>query len=343
MQEYIPRQAPEKVPIPEIIGSASTEPSPEKSAIPDPPEEVVAENEASAQKEKLAYLTFLSGTTDAGDGLEEDNYFIAVRILVWQLVHNPETRTDHDVVVMVTPTVSQSRRDRLKKDGAIVYPVEFLRTPNDGWLQPEKHQWDDVMTKMRVWELTQYNRILMLDGDSMLVKSLDPVFDDPAAQLLATKPSNDSTLPKTYLLASNSEVWDSNHDFPPTHGTGLKGPGYMNAGFFMLAPSIAAFEHYKSLIDTPHSFDSKYPEQNLINFVHRWDGPMPWQELAYTWNIRCPNDKDIEKGLYSVHEKWWTQPYIYDNEKTKEWLRSRRWEMKGWYDAWDKMHEDTTP
>lgn len=86
------------------------------------------------ENEKLVYVTFLSGTVDQDDDHEKDNYLQAVRILVWQLVHVLETRTKHDVIVMVTPSVSQSRRDRLKKDGAIIYPVEFLHTLNDGWI-----------------------------------------------------------------------------------------------------------------------------------------------------------------------------------------------------------------
>jgi hypothetical protein len=65
---------------------------------------------------------------------------------------------------------------------------------------------------------------------------------------------------------------------------------------------------------------------------------MPWREVAYTWNIRCPNDNDIAKGLVSLHEKWWTQPYIYENAKTKQWLLTRRWEMKGWYDAFERAN-----
>jgi len=325
-------------PAPKPPANIPESPKPEKTpTVPTPPSYLEATtNPAATDKvEKLAYVTFLSGTVDSGDNLEEDKYFQAVRILIWQLVHKPETRTKHDVVVMVTPTVSEARRDRLKKDGAIIHTVEFLHTVNDSWVHPEKHRWDDVMTKMRVWEMTQYNRILMLDGDSMLLKSLDGVFDDPGAQLLATKPSDDSDLPPTYLLASNSEVWDSSHTFPPTYTTGIKDVGYMNAGFFILAPSLPAFEYYKKLLNTPNSFDPRYPEQNLMNYAHRWDGPMPWREIAYTWNVRCPNDNDIEKGLVSVHEKWWTQPYIHGNEKTKQWLLSRRWEMKGWYDAFE--------
>jgi alpha-N-acetylglucosamine transferase len=294
--------------------------------------------------EKLAYVTFLSGTLDQDEDLEADNYFLAIRILVWQLLHNLETRTkDIDVVVMVTPSVSQSRRSRLEKDGAIIYPVEFLRS-SSRWAKAEDPRWDDVMTKLRVWEMTQYSRILVMDGDSMLLKPLDGVFNDPGTQIQTTKQLDNYTaikgeapLPPTYLLASLSEVWDSTHEFPPTHGTGLKKYGYMNAGFFLLAPSIPAFEHYRSFLEIPDSFDPKYPEQNLLNQVHSWDGPMPWTEVAYTWNIRCPSDNDIDKGLVSLHEKWWTQPYLYENQRTKDWLKSRRWEMKGFYDAYDRF------
>lgn len=325
--------------MPAIISHSGTKASAEeKKVAPKPPPYIVAENN-NTKTEKLAYVTFLSGTVEAGDDLEKDNYFQAVRILVWQLKHQPKTRTKHDIVIMVTPTVSKNRRERLEKDGAIIYPVEMLHTENDSWIKAALHRWDDVMTKVRVWEMTQYDRILMLDGDTMLRHSLDGVFDDPGAQILQTKDRHNNIsstpLPKNYLLASLSEVWDSTHSFPPGDGTGLKKIGMMNAGFFMLAPSLDAFEYYKTLMNTPNIFDPKYPEQNLMNYAHRWDGPMPWREVSYTWNIRCPSDIDLEKGVVSVHEKWWTQPYIYNNAFTKEWLLTRRWEMKGWYDAYD--------
>lgn len=64
---------------------------------------------------------------------------------------------------------------------------------------------------------------------------------------------------------------------------------------------------------------------------------MPRQEVAYTWNIRRSSDNDIDKGLVSLHEKWWTQPYLYENQRTKDWSKSKRWEMKGLYDAYDRF------
>ena len=116
-------------------------------------------------KERFAYVTFLSGTVDQEEDLEEDNYFIATRILVWQLLHKRQTRANGiDVIVMVTPSVSTSRHERLRRDGAIVYPVDFLHVENDSWVHAAQHRWDDVMTKLRAWEMIQYSRILMLDG-----------------------------------------------------------------------------------------------------------------------------------------------------------------------------------
>ncbi|KAF2638165.1 nucleotide-diphospho-sugar transferase [Massarina eburnea CBS 473.64] len=298
--------------------------------------------------EKLAYVVLLSGTVDSAqsDDLEKDNYFIATRILVWQLLHVPESRTKHDVIVMITPSVSQSRRDRLEKDGAILKLVDFVRTPHDSWIYEGigSHQWDDLTTKFRAWQLTQYNRVLLLDGDSMLRHSLDGLFDQPLAQIQKSltdskfKPlENQISWPDKYLYAGGSEVWDSNHQYPPFHGGGLKKKGRMNAGFILLHPDDAMFDYLTSFMEIKDSYDPKYNEQALLNTAFDWEGPMPWKEVGYTWNLRCPNENDFEKGLPSMHEKWWTQPYIYDNQKVKDWLLAQRWEMKGWYDGRDAM------
>jgi alpha-N-acetylglucosamine transferase len=294
--------------------------------------------------EKLAYVVLLSGTIDSaqGDDLEKDLYFQATRILIWQFLHVPESRTKHDVIVMVTPTVTEHRRERLRKDGAIVVPVDLVKTPHDGWVHAgiERPQWDDLMTKFRAWQLTQYNRVLLLDGDTQLRHSLDGVFDEPLAQIQQslTDPKfqpleGQVKWPEKYLFAGGSEVWDSNHKYPPFHGGdgGLKGKGNMNAGFIILHPDEKMFEYLTSFMEIKDSFDPQYNEQALLNKAFEWEGPMPWKEVGYTWNIRCPNENDFEKGLPSMHEKWWEQPYIYDNQKVKDWLLAQRWEMKGWY------------
>jgi len=64
----------------------------------------------------------------------------------------------------------------------------------------------------------------MLDGDTILRRSLDGVFDDPAAQVREVyvpedykPPEGIAPLPKTYLMAGKPEVhcWHVQHGFPP--------------------------------------------------------------------------------------------------------------------------------
>lgn len=324
---------------------------PEKPTVGDGPVEgqnpskpSAQESESQGNEEKLAMVTYLSGTLNQEEDLDKDDYFIATRILVWQLLHNPSTRNQKknvDVVVIVTPSVTESRRKRLERDGAIVHPVDFLHTP---WIQgsDHDHRWDDIMVKLRIWQMTQYSRVLLLDGDVILREPIDGVFDDPGAQLRRTQhqhltpllKEHKFALPDTYLLGGIGETTNWEHPFPPTWENGLQKYGYFNAAFFVLAPSLALFDLYVAILKTPNSFDPTYMEQNLLNDIHKWEGPMPWKELAYDWIITQVNDGDLDGGVKSMHAKWWKDP---DSKsiRARDLFRKARWQMQGWYDAWD--------
>ncbi|KAF1994480.1 glycosyltransferase family 8 protein [Amniculicola lignicola CBS 123094] len=318
-----------------------TKPEPPKDR-PTVPTYISASNTRNG--EKLAYVSWLSSTVAGKDNedLDKDLYFIGTRILVWQLLHYYKTKTKNiDVVIITTPDVSQSRIDRLRKDGAIVKPIEFVHGHNDSWLQPEQARWNGIMSKLRAWQMTEYSRILMLDGDMILQSNLDGIFDDPGAQILKTKqniehPSDENDLPDEYLLASMGEVESPKHDYPPDWDHGLKKPGKFCAGFFMLKPSDKIFDYYTGLLDIPGRFNPDFMEQNLLNYAHRWEGPMPWREIAYTWNIRSVNENDFNMGVVSIHEKWWENPWS-GSKRVKDFFMSIRWQMEGFYQARDML------
>lgn len=183
----------------------------------------------------------------------------------------------------------------------------------------------------------------MLDGDMILLDTLDGIFNDPAAQIANTShnisnPSDEPSIPSDYLLASIGEVASDDHAFPPDWDHGLKKPGYFCAGFFMLKPNKQIFDYYIALLDIPNRFNPEYMEQNLLNYAHRWDGPMPWKELQYSWNIRSVNDNDLDKGLVSMHEKWWEEPWS-KSQRVKDIFTSMRWEMEGYYLARDRSQQ----
>ncbi|KAF2640469.1 nucleotide-diphospho-sugar transferase [Massarina eburnea CBS 473.64] len=299
--------------------------------------------------EKLAFAMFFSSTEDQSEDLAVDNYFISARMLVWQLLHSPKTRNRRhiDVVVIVTPSVSQSRCALLEADGAIIHPIEFL--PKQ-WGDFRETRWIDILAKLRGWEMTQYSRIAMLDTDTVLREPIDHIFDEEAAQFQVLLPYADverkppegaPPLPEKYVLAGVGETFSSEHPFPPwwdgdgTNG-GLYKRGYFNGGFLVFAPNKQLFDHFMFKVNLPDSFDPSLAEQNLLNSVHNWHGPAPWKPLNSTWNLMYPNDDDLKGGLKTMHQKWFEVPWA-DGQNNGELVKAEmlrvRWEMEGWYEA----------
>lgn len=172
-------------------------------------------------KPRHAYATFL-----AGDGknetanIHEDNYFVATRILAYQLKHAPETRTTHHYpfIVVVTPEVTERKRDRLRKDGAIVVEKSYFEVPSR--LQVAIN-WNAMYAKLRLWEMTESDLICYIDGDTILTRLLDGIFEDPAVLTRNTTSfpegikEDEAPLPKSYVFAGVREV-NEEHKFPPT-------------------------------------------------------------------------------------------------------------------------------
>lgn len=263
----------------------------------------------TGNEERLAYMTLITGTmADKSEtDINADPYFVATRLLGYQLMHHNATKSQRNIpfVVLVTEDVPQARKDRLAQDGAIVVEVEYVFTPE--WVVGEMPQWKDLMTKLRAWQLTEYSRALFLDGDMILNKCLDGIFDDPRAQFVDSLPETSSMseepVPSQYLLATMAEA-NPNHAYPPTAANNdYKDPDYFNAGFFLFGTSEDMFDYYTELLEHDNIFDPKYVEQNLLNYAHRQDGRMPWQHVETQWNIRFPNMKDKDGGAHSFHDK----------------------------------------
>lgn len=293
---------------------------------------------------KYAFATFLAGpgSEDVDANIENDHYFVATRILAYQLLHAPETRSrDKSIpfVVLVTDNVSEEKRSRLRKDGAVVVPAEFIRAE---WVKTETSTWQDVMTKLRLWELTQFDRICFLDGDTILVEPIDGIFEDPSVMPHTTGQKkkqlfeDEAAMPANYSFAGVPEM-NRQHHFPPVDGQGdFPNINYLNAGFFVFQPSLAMLDYYMSLMKTVDKFNPTFPEQNLLNYAHRKEGNMPWLQLGNTWNIHYPTVDDLLNGVKSMHDKWWAP----ENDELRPYMESWRWRMEGHMEALDAVRED---
>lgn len=259
---------------------------------------------------RAAYATFLSAPLNSS---ALDGYFLGARTLTYSLLHDPKTRTTHNLplLILVTPDVSSAHRNQLTADGATIVQVPHLHAD---WIKPGDARWRDVLAKLHLFNLISYRKICFLDSDTLVTGVLDGIFEDAGTESVATGSdasqilSDEAPLPSTYLFAAHAEALNFYaHDIPPpSHG-------YLNAGFFVLGPSTELFNYYTSLLEGPGAnatgkFVGGYPEQDLLNYAHRWNGNMPWRELRnWRWNVNWPTRRDWEAGARSFHAKYWEE------------------------------------
>jgi len=257
--------------------------------------------------------TFLSTRLQNDD--EYDAYFLATRVLAYQLLYHPSTKTNLDIpfLVIVPPHVSETKVKQLEKDGAMVIRVEDLN-PSTNWTVAGDERFIDQFTKLRLFQLTQFEQILYIDSDTLLTRSLDDIWSEPAVRAISTprqRTANDTSplpgdakLPEWYSIAGIPDA-DADAYLARTAGAGA-GTAMLNGGFFALRPNDPLFRYYTALLDAPHSFDSRFMEQALLNRAHRPDGPMPWAALeAGVWSCNWPTPADLDRRCRSLHDKFW--------------------------------------
>ena len=296
---------------------------------------------------KIAFATLLSIHPDKAKNekdINDDNYFVATRLLCYQLLHDPQTRNrlGAPCIVMTTPAVSQAKIDRLKQDGATIFPITEPLVV-EKYPSVNQLRFQDVWSKLLIWKWTQFERVLFVDNDMVLSKPLDDLFSEPQIVVRQTKHNasaifaDEGPLPSEYLWAPIPEV-EGGHDFPLKKGQFRD--NYPNAGFFVLKPSLEMFDYMQSVLAVPGKFDPIYPEQNFMNYVFRTEGNMPWSMLDPKWSVHRAVYNDVVKGAVSVHEKFWWR----GGEKGSDpdiplsrWMRAWRWKMEGYYSAMDNL------
>lgn len=284
----------------------------------------------SQNSPKYAYATILTAEGDVEYPDVQEPYLKAARLLTYQLLHNPVTRNSTEEIpflVLVTPDIPQRHRDILAGDGATIVPVQSLQRE---WIHPKWGRWGDVLAKLNLWKQVDYEKIAFLDADSVIFRPLHDIFNIPSTEILESSVTNTTvmpqfsanttgTLPDDYMIAGIHDLWMEQYMKPEEGKEFYKENNYFNAGFFVFHPSMAVYDYYVALLDSPGSFDSAYPEQNLLNCAHRTDGPIPWKELGSGWNSKFARQGDYEKGLRSIHQKWWRKsPDQFLNDRVAE-------------------------
>ncbi|KAJ7103338.1 glycosyltransferase family 8 protein [Mycena belliarum] len=154
---------------------------------------------------------------------------------------------DFTTVCLVTPeTVDVSTIKRLRRAYDVVVGVEIIAQEDDkGLVLLGRPDLNTVLTKLHVFRLTQYSKIIFLDADVLPVRPLSHLF----------------TLP---------------HEFSAVPDVGW--PDIFNSGVLVLSPGEEKFTELNQLLKSKGSWDGG--DQGLLN---EWRGG-DWNRLSFIYN-----------------------------------------------------------
>ncbi|KDR85446.1 hypothetical protein GALMADRAFT_54016 [Galerina marginata CBS 339.88] len=150
-------------------------------------------------------------------------------------------------VCLVTPeSVNVATVRQLRKAFDLVVGVEILEQDNPAGLKLlGRPDLTTVLTKLHVFRLTQFQKIIFLDADVLPIRPM-------------------------------SHLFSLSHDFSAAPDVGW--PDIFNSGVLVLSPGQEKFDQLNHLIATKHSWDGG--DQGLLN---EWrDGD--WNRLSFTYN-----------------------------------------------------------
>ncbi|GAA0771898.1 glycosyltransferase family 8 protein [Roseibium denhamense] len=205
-----------------------------------------------------------------------------------------QTQTTADLVVLATPGVAAGDLPELASAGARIAKCERLATsaqfnerhergrlhkaaPFTKGGKPVFHTPLDNFVKLRLWQLTEYDKVVFIDADALVLKNCDRLFDYPE-----------------FCAAPN--VYEGLGDFHR-----------LNSGVFTATPSEATFADMMQRLDEPDVFWRRTDQTFLETYFPDWHGlPVFYNMLQYVWfNLPGLWDWDQIHILHYQYEKPW--------------------------------------
>ncbi|KZV43109.1 UDP-glucuronate:xylan alpha-glucuronosyltransferase 3-like [Dorcoceras hygrometricum] len=116
--------------------------------------------------------------------LHSANFYVCGAIVAAQSIRM--SGSTRDLVILVDETISDYHRGGLEAAGWKLYTIERIRNP-----KAEKDAYNEWnYSKFRLWQLTDYDKIIFIDADLLILRNIDFLFEMP--EISAT--GNNATL-----------------------------------------------------------------------------------------------------------------------------------------------------
>jgi alpha-N-acetylglucosamine transferase len=260
--------------------------------------------------------------------LTQPGYVTGVRALRASL---ERVGSAYPFVVALTADIGAQDRALLESDGCLLREVEPIRPPSGLRDSYANARFAEVWTKLAVWGLTEFERLVVLDADMLVTQGMDELFtlelaDDAIAACHACR-CNPNRIP-TYPASWTPEGCAYTYAAGTGAGGGELPDPYFNGGILVLRPDGAVFDTLLAELAAVDDL-SRYvfAEQDFLNehFHGRWVGlpyvynalkTLPFQhpdlwDTAAVKNIHFIIDKPWESALdpasryHDLERLWW--------------------------------------
>lgn len=208
-----------------------------------------------------------------------------------------------DLIILVDRKVGEEKREGLRAAGWQVREIRRIRNP-----RAEKDSYNEWnYSKFRLWQLTDYDKIIFIDADLLILRSLDFLFDLPEISatgnsrfvfnsgMMVIEPSNCTF---RFLLGHRRDIISYNGG----------DQGYLNEVFtwwHRIPRRMNYLKHFWSN-DTEefemktHLFGADPPELYVLHYL----GVKPWlcyRDYDCNWNVE--NQRAYASNV--AHARWW--------------------------------------
>ena len=151
------------------------------------------------------------------------------------------------------------------------------RAPFEKGGKPNFHVPLDNFCKLHIWQLTDYQRVVFLDADTLVVKNIDKLFGYPE---FSAAPNLYETLADMHRL---------------------------NSGVFVAAPAAATYRSMLERLDAPGAFWRRTDQTFLQHYFPDWHGlPYTFNALQYLYfNLPALWRWSSIKVVHYQYEKPW--------------------------------------
>lgn len=165
-----------------------------------------------------------------------------------------------DLVILVDNTISDYHREGLEAAGWIVHTIERIRNP-----KAEKDAYNEYnYSKFRLWQLTNYDKIIFIDADLLILRNIDFLFE----------------MPEITAIGNNATLF--------------------NSGVMVIEPSNCTFKLLMDHISEIESYNGG--DQGYLNEIFTWWHRIPKQMnfLKHFWEGDEEEKKVMKTRLFGA-------------------------------------------